>query len=129
MREKRDGEQRREERRPRWWTVCERMELVISVSWGEVRVESAAIMIVSSIVGSDRVPGLSLERGKFEEWMAFYVRFTDQLAIIYCSNDNCLPCIEEEEKLNQLIRSGEPLVSTPNSSRLNFLDDWRVSYF
>lgn len=53
VREKREGEQRRDERRRRRWTVCEMMELVISVSWGELRMESAAIMIViSSITGS-----------------------------------------------------------------------------
>lgn len=55
VREKREGEQRRDERRRRRRrrTVCEMMELVISVSWGELRVESAAIMIViSSITGS-----------------------------------------------------------------------------
>jgi hypothetical protein len=51
------------------------------------------------------VPGLSLECGKFEECMAFYM--TDQLAIIYCSIDNRFPGIiiarRKKKKTTQLI--------------------------
>lgn len=56
MREKRGGEVRRAERRWwRWW-ISEKMEWVRFESWGGVRVESAAMMVVvvvsSFIMGS-----------------------------------------------------------------------------
>lgn len=46
MREKRVGEVRRAERRRWWWWISEKMVWVRSESWGGVRVESAAMMVL-----------------------------------------------------------------------------------
>lgn len=46
VREKRVGEVRRVERRWWWWWISEKMVWVRSESWGGVRVESAAMMVL-----------------------------------------------------------------------------------
>lgn len=50
MREKRVGEDRTAERRWWWWRISESMEKVRSESWGGVRAESAAMMVVVSVI-------------------------------------------------------------------------------
>lgn len=62
VRENRVGEERRAERRWWWWWISEKMEWVRSKSWGGVRIESEAMMVVvSSIMGSCALVSNALE--------------------------------------------------------------------